>query len=515
MPPKRQFNDGSDETTEESTDETTEESTDEESSGTSEASLEVPINGPGGGAAGAPVAAAAVSAVDRSGGGRNITNNPHDEAFDVENDEDARVVTPGKAGGAGAASAAPAKTGRIVNNPHDEAFEVGDDEDTTTPTKTNAAAPAVAPAAVGVAGQKGMIKNASHDEFSDVSDDMDGESVETPTKNTSGQAVGAAAKGIAAVPTSGGQSIKNNPHDAVFEVEDAPSVGSPESMSPARERGGNTSTDATPARKQETTNVAPEEDSDDVSTDLSTDDDGDGNGGQPRMGEITAAAAAVNKGAHDYNPADYAHLNAKLPPDVVELFNLITAYQPQDMELPTKFRPFIPDFIPCVGEMDAFCKVPRPDSIPDNLGTIVVDEPSAKQSNPAVVMIGLGHITKVAAKSTFVDSLKNAHENPNAIDDWITQIKGLHGKKPLPTVNYSRPMPEIDVLLQAWPPEFEDIISSDIQFPPPQIDLDIEQYVRLLCSLLDIPIYNNVIESLHVMFTLYLEFRSNQHFQHA
>jgi intraflagellar transport protein 46 len=66
-----------------------------------------------------------------------------------------------------------------------------------------------------------------------------------------------------------------------------------------------------------------------------------------------------------------------------------------------------------------------------------------------------------------------------------------------------------------WPQEVEDLLSGDLQLPGSQIDLDMFQYVRVLCAILDIPTHTNLIESLHVMFTLYLEFRANQHFQHA
>lgn len=31
------------------------------------------------------------------------------------------------------------------------------------------------------------------------------------------------------------------------------------------------------------------------------------------------------------------------------------------MELDTKLKPFIPEYIPAVGEVDAFMKIPRPD----------------------------------------------------------------------------------------------------------------------------------------------------------
>ena len=35
----------------------------------------------------------------------------------------------------------------------------------------------------------------------------------------------------------------------------------------------------------------------------------------------------------------------------------------------------------------------------------------------------------------------------------------------------------------------------------------------ICCSILDIPVYNSLAESLHVLFTLYAEFKANIHFQ--
>lgn len=40
-------------------------------------------------------------------------------------------------------------------------------------------------------------------------------------------------------------------------------------------------------------------------------------------------------------------------------------------------------------------------------------------------------------------------------------------------------------------------------------DLDLRTFTKLVCSVLDIPVYENPIESLHVLFTLYLEFKHN------
>jgi len=39
--------------------------------------------------------------------------------------------------------------------------------------------------------------------------------------------------------------------------------------------------------------------------------------------------------------------------EIKDLFLHITNFQPQRIELETKLKPFIPDFIPAVGEVDA------------------------------------------------------------------------------------------------------------------------------------------------------------------
>lgn len=63
-----------------------------------------------------------------------------------------------------------------------------------------------------------------------------------------------------------------------------------------------------------------------------------------------------------------------LDPETLEVFKYIGAYVPPTTEIETKLRPFIPDFAPAVGEVDAFLKVPRPDGKEETLGTERLDE---------------------------------------------------------------------------------------------------------------------------------------------
>jgi intraflagellar transport protein 46 len=96
--------------------------------------------------------------------------------------------------------------------------------------------------------------------------------------------------------------------------------------------------------------------------------------GDKQQTSIAAAAAAASTSEMDsmyaeagaYNAMDYKHLNVS--DDVRELFKYIGRFKPQSIELETKLKPFIPDYIPAVGGIDEFIKVPRPDGKADYLG---------------------------------------------------------------------------------------------------------------------------------------------------
>jgi intraflagellar transport protein 46 len=212
----------------------------------------------------------------------------------------------------------------------------------------------------------------------------------------------------------------------------------------------------------------------------------------------------------EYNPKDYEQLPVSA--EIKQLFAYVAAYKPHEIDLNTKLKPFVPDYIPAVGELDPFLKAPRPDGKPDFLGLKVLDEPAAKQSDPTVVTLNLSYRDVKSTKAvTIINSVEQADKNPKKIQKWIDDIRELHKSNPPPTVNYSKSMPDINALMQAWPDHFEDLLQT-IELPSADIDLDLEEYVRVVCTILDIPVYTNAIESLHLLFSLYLEFKSNQHF---
>ncbi|CAM6114645.1 unnamed protein product [Calypogeia fissa] len=190
------------------------------------------------------------------------------------------------------------------------------------------------------------------------------------------------------------------------------------------------------------------------------------------------------------------------------IFNYINAYKGQEVEIGTILKPFIPNYILAVGAIDEFIKVPRPDKKPDQLGLKVLDESGAKQSDPAIMMLRLcatSHQPNLHLLE--VPSIENASKNAPKLDAWIKNIRDLHASKSSNHVIFSKAMPSIEKLVQEWPLELEKVFDK-IQQPTPKLDADLTTFVDICCSVLDIPVYKSRVESLHVMFSLFLELRN-------
>ena len=187
------------------------------------------------------------------------------------------------------------------------------------------------------------------------------------------------------------------------------------------------------------------------------------------------------------------------------------------MHLDTKLKPFIPSYIPAIGEVDAFLKINRPDNLPEELGLTVIDEPNPNGIDPRIFSLELSYKFKTPGNSNFtVTSIPDAEKNPKEIQNWIDQISNLHKEKMSSTVSYSKNMPDIESLMQVWPEQVETGL-KEIKFPSDKLKISTQDYAKLVCNMLDIPIHklNNqkaLIEALHVLFTLYSEFKENPHF---
>jgi intraflagellar transport protein 46 len=224
--------------------------------------------------------------------------------------------------------------------------------------------------------------------------------------------------------------------------------------------------------------------------------------------EPDSAAAKAPPG--QYDPNEYANL--KVSSEVKELFGYITRYKPHTVDLETQLKPFVPDFVPAVGEVDGFIKVPRPDGKESTLGLARLDEPCLNASDPTVLDLQLRSISKANYGEADVKGIENAEKNPKEIANWIARIEDLHRMKPPPTVHYAKRMPDIEPLMQVWPTDFEEYLKTNPLPDLAELDLPLKEFVKMVGVLLDVPMQGECVDTLHVIFTLYAEFKNNPHF---
>ncbi|RHZ16199.1 hypothetical protein DYB37_011854, partial [Aphanomyces astaci] len=480
---------------------------------------------------------------------RPLQNQPFDAAVDVSDSESITdAQSPKKESG---------KT--LKNQPFDEALELsGSVNDLELPTKDaapkkeakeldkveekkpsvekGAAAASTSTAAApkkstNAPPEKGEVKNKPFDEEVDLSDSeasVDTSGVPSPEKpklekrlsmNQTLQTMPKAATDKAAVAAVD----EKPPKDVKPANPSAASSKAQPSSKDAKSASASSSSSKKKKKNHESSSESEDDDDDDDDDDEEEEDENDedeedeatGGGGNAAASSGSAGGGAAIGGSGmgvvpgAYKESDFAHL--KVTQDIRELFQYIGRFKSQDIELETRLKCFVPEYIPAIGDMDTFLKIPRPDNEADQLGLKVLDEPTIAQSDATVLDLQLRATSKKKHGDIVVRSIEHAEKNVKEIDRWIKSIADLHRTKPPPQVHYTKTMPDIETLMQVWPDEFEELLAKT-QLPHADLDVTVDQYTRVICAILDIPVYKNVYESLHVLFTLYLEFRSNQHF---
>lgn len=201
--------------------------------------------------------------------------------------------------------------------------------------------------------------------------------------------------------------------------------------------------------------------------------------------------------------------------ELTELFGLVSSFQANIAELTVHWKPFLPPLVPAIGAIDAFIKVPRPDAELDEHGLVTLDEPSISQSNQQILRMELREQYGVASSGqgdAYIGSIEGAQKNQKELVSWLDSIEEIHRQRPPPSVMYSSKMPEFEALMEPWPDKFDDALKA-LLVPSSEMDLSFEDYARVVCSVLEIPVKGNIIESLHHLFALFAEFEGNQYFQ--
>lgn len=224
-----------------------------------------------------------------------------------------------------------------------------------------------------------------------------------------------------------------------------------------------------------------------------------------------------------YDPKLYENLD--VGEEAKEILQYITKYTPQQLNLDYKFKPFIPNYIPAVGDIDAFLKVLPPNTTIKKekfdeklfeLGLRVLDEPAANQSDPALLFLQIRAKTVILDKkndaNVVVKKIQNIEENGKVIDKWIKDISDLRKSKSLAVVRYEKNMPDLNNLMQEWSDEMESIIKTD-GFLKPQKNTNISEYIETVCNTFSIPVVTKKIHSLYLLFCLYTAIKQTQLYQ--
>jgi intraflagellar transport protein 46 len=200
-------------------------------------------------------------------------------------------------------------------------------------------------------------------------------------------------------------------------------------------------------------------------------------------------------------------------PELAQLFAMMAKFQPQPLELSPHCKPFLPALVPSIGAIDAFIKVPRPDGEQDPLGLTVLDEPTIGCSNPQILRMQLREKFGVAGANDgdgYIGFIQNGSRNSKALTAFLESYDEISRNRPAPAMNYTYKMPDLEELIQEWPDELDSALSS-LPLPTADMDMSLEEYTRVLCAMLDIPVKGNVVESLHVLFSLYQIFKEFGH----
>lgn len=222
----------------------------------------------------------------------------------------------------------------------------------------------------------------------------------------------------------------------------------------------------------------------------------------------------------DYNPKEFESMD--VPSDLKEVMQYISKYSPQRIDIDYQLKVFMPEFVPAVGDIDAFLKViiPKPLNeetskiipIISRLGLEVLDEPVGEQSEEALLQMKLRSIFSkpLAAPSAIVKS-------PKDIDKWITEIQSLHSNRIHDNIMQQQTRKNqinIDSLMSEWPDDVERKMDA-IGFPNANLNCSLKDYIKVVCNIFDIPIENpdnhyDYIRALNILFNLFIAVRQEK-----
>eukprot|EP00484_Ammonia_sp_Unknown_P028542 CAMPEP_0197034934 /NCGR_PEP_ID=MMETSP1384-20130603/12858_1 /TAXON_ID=29189 /ORGANISM="Ammonia sp." /LENGTH=355 /DNA_ID=CAMNT_0042464907 /DNA_START=31 /DNA_END=1098 /DNA_ORIENTATION=- len=239
----------------------------------------------------------------------------------------------------------------------------------------------------------------------------------------------------------------------------------------------------------------------------------------PNRKDVSPTKTAGNSDALYYNPRDYDSLNVSN--EIRRLFEYIERFKYNEIELETQLKPFIPDYIPSIGNVDSFIKPTRSSTNYDKqeneekLGIQYLDEPILNQSDPSTFYLKLRNESKQVSmnKHAKISYIADAEKNTNKIRNWIDNFKKIKSKSLANNVNIEalNSMPKIEELMQPFMDDkFNEFIKQRQEdgeqiIPSHNIKMSVLDYAKVICNLLEIPVNkdDDINTSLHLLFSTY------------
>lgn len=190
--------------------------------------------------------------------------------------------------------------------------------------------------------------------------------------------------------------------------------------------------------------------------------------------------------------------NVQLDPEIKALFPYILKYTPQNIEIPYHLQPFIPEYIPAVGDVDAFLKVTEPplskiersQEVHDHLqklGLHFLDEPSGSQSEPSLLNMKLRSALTGNSKSSRSSSAQvmPLAKSIKDIDKWINEVEEVHMSQ---SIYDAQPRKDIENVIIDWPRNYAQV-ATIVQEAYQQCLTDqysLKDYIDVLCQQFEI-----------------------------
>ncbi|KAH8378106.1 hypothetical protein KR093_009322 [Drosophila rubida] len=246
----------------------------------------------------------------------------------------------------------------------------------------------------------------------------------------------------------------------------------------------------------------------------------------PLPAQQRRSAAPAAQEVHTFNLTPDKWEQLPLQAELKEIFPYILKYTPQTIETPYHLQPFIPEFVPAVGDVDAMLKVQAPallqpqrqrelDEQLQRLGLMLLDEPSGTQSEPSLLNMKLRSVLSGsrgansrhggAYSATLVPTARSGKD----IERWIGEVEQVHMTQ---SMYVAQPRKDVDALLEHWPHSYAEAATKDALDQAYRSCLQqqssLGDYVRVLCERFGVegPLetQSDYIHSVQTLFALYL-----------